>query len=101
MADLQTRGYAVSDSAEPVEALIAVIGSRASVRDLDRRKPFGVLEAELSRCAQPQRISKRIRQRLTRVFGRQNGLRMQRCRHIKCLGVAIGTAERDVARAEV
>ena len=40
-------------------------------------------------------------QRLTRVFGRQNGLRMQRCRHIKCLGVAIGTAERDVARTQV
>ena len=63
---------------EPVEALLAPERLGESVAHLDRFDPFRILVAELGRGAQPQRIAERIGEHVARIFGGEDGLRMQR-----------------------
>src|SRR3954462_1238771 len=67
----------MSYPAEPIEALLAPERLAERVGHLHGGDPFGVLEADLGRGAQPQREAEGIGDRLTRIFGGQDRLRMQ------------------------
>jgi hypothetical protein len=72
------------------------VGER--VGHLDGGDPLGVLEAELGGGAQAQREAERIGDRLARILCGEDGLRMQRARHVEALGVAVGSDERAAQR---
>ena len=59
------------------------------------------LKPSLVDCAQPQRKSERIGDRLPGIFRRQDSLRMQRRRHVEAFGVVVGALEGDVFRLDV
>src|ERR1700719_3934347 len=95
------RDRRASNSREPIEALLAPERLAEIVRHLDRLDPLGVLVAELGRSAQPQRIAERIGEDLAGIFGGEDGLRMQRRRHVDALGIVVVADEIDVFRGEV
>src|SRR5262249_60500060 len=74
----------------PVKTALAPIGLTEIVRHFDRLDPFRVLVADLGRGANPQRITERIADDLAGIFGGENGLRMQRGRHIDTFGEIVG-----------
>src|SRR4051812_25969781 len=87
--------------AEPVEAAVLPVTAGIAVGDLDAGDPFRILEPELGRRAQSQRKAERIGDRLARVLGGQDGLRMQCRRHVDAAGVVVRALERDVFGREV
>src|SRR5580704_8906203 len=95
------RGRHASNPCKPIETLLAPERLAEIVRHLDRLDPLGVLVAELGRGAQPQRIAERIGQHVAGIFGGEDGLRMQRRRHVDAFGVIIVADEIDVFRGEV
>src|ERR1700720_4218365 len=95
------RSRQASNSGKPIEALLAPERLAEIVRHLDRLDPLGVLVAELGRSAQPQRIAERIGEDLAGIFGGEDGLRMQRRRHVDALGIVVVADEIDVFRGEV
>src|SRR5580692_7408629 len=90
-----------SDAGEPVEAAIFPIAARVGVGHFDGGDPFRILEAELGRRAQAQRKAERIGDRLPRIFRCQDGLRMERRRHVDAAAVIVGASEGDILRLEV
>src|SRR5580704_2636032 len=95
------RGRRVSNPREPIETLLAPERLAEVVRHFDGLDPLGVLVAELGRGAQPQRIAERIGQNGAGIFGGEDGLRMQRRRHVDAFGVIVIADEIDVFRGEI
>ena len=91
----------VSYPAEPVEPALRPVRARERVGDLDGRDPFRVLEAELRRGAQTQRESEGIGDGLSRIFGGEDRLGMERRRHVEAFSVVIGAFECDVFGSEI
>src|SRR5262249_52406825 len=90
-----------SNPGKPVEPLLAPERFGERVGHLDRGDPLGILEAEFCGGAQPQREAERVGDRLARISGGEDGLRVQRARHVEALGVVVGALERDVLGGEV
>src|ERR1700730_16171623 len=95
------RARRASNPREPIEALFAPERLAEIVRHLDGLDPLGVLVAELGRGAQSQRIAERIGQHGAGIFGGEDGLRMQRRRHVDALGIVVVADEIDIFRGEV
>src|SRR5580692_11773881 len=91
----------VLNAAEPVEAAVLPEAARIVVGHLDGGDPFGVLEPELGGGAQPQRKSERIAEIFLGIFGRQDGLRMQRGGHVDAAVIVVEAAEGDVFGGQV
>src|ERR1700683_1269355 len=104
MADLckgAARHGQALNSGEPIKTLLAPKRFAEIVRPLDGLDPLGILVAELGRGSQPQRITEWIGKNVAGIFGGENGLRMQRGRHIDALGVVVGADEVDIFGGEV
>src|SRR5579862_5155278 len=95
------RDRRASNPREPIETLLAPERLAEIVGHLDRLDPLGILVAELGRGAQPQRIAERIGQGGAGIFGGEDGLRMQRRRHVDALGIVVVADEIDVFRGQV
>src|SRR5580700_9349771 len=95
------RGKCASNSREPIETLLAPERLAEIAGHFDRLDPLGVLVAELGRSAQPQRIAEWIGKHLAGIFGGEDGLRMQRRRHVDALGIVVVADEIDIFRGEV
>src|SRR5947209_1920065 len=87
--------------AEPIEALLAPERLAERIGHLHGGDPFGILEADLGGRAQPQRKAESVGDRLARIFGGQDRLRMQSRGHIERLGILVGAVEQDILRREV
>src|SRR5262249_3677797 len=87
--------------AVPVETAVLPVAAAILVGDFDRGDPFRVLEPGLGRGAQPQREAERVGDRLASILRRQDGLRMQRARHVDAAVVVVGALECDVACLQV
>src|SRR5260370_19596746 len=92
---------APSNASEPIIALVLPVAAGILVGDLNRLQVLGVLEAELGGDAKPQRRAPLRRQRLFLEIERQNGLRLQRARHVDAGRIAIEAFEIDVAGRKV
>src|SRR6201988_667308 len=88
-------------SREPVVALVFPKSSRIGVRHRNRLQVFSALESELYRNSQPHRGSPFGGERLLFKIKRQNGLRMQRARHVYTGRIVVKAGEGDVARPQI
>src|ERR1700751_2771154 len=88
-------------SGEPVVALVFPKTSRIGVRHRDRLQVLGALESEFYRNSQPHRGSPFGGERLLFKIKRQNGLGMQRTRHVYTGRIAVKAGEGDITRPQI
>src|ERR1700739_101518 len=91
------QAHAPSNASEPIIALVLPVAAGILVGDLNRLQVLGALEAELSGDAKPQRRAPLRRQRFFLEIECQNGLWLQRARHVDAGRIAIKAFEIDVA----
>src|ERR1700751_1029365 len=85
----------------PVVALVFPKSSRISVCHRNRLQVLGALESELYRNSQPHRGTPFGGERLLFKIKRQNGLRMQRARHIYTGRIVVKAGEGDITRPQI
>src|SRR5262245_34426224 len=95
------RRATVSHAAEPVVSAVFPEPTGKAVCHVHRRYPFRILEAELGRDAQLERISITRRQDLVGDLERQQRLRMQRGYHVDARVVSVRAFEAHIFGGEV
>src|SRR5580704_3497898 len=88
-------------SREPVVALVFPKSSRIGVRHRNRLQVLSALEPELYRNSQAHRGSPFGGERLLFKIKRQNGLRMQRARHVYTGRIAVKAGEGNITRPQI
>src|ERR1700761_1058139 len=91
------QAHAPSNASDPVIALVLPVTAGILVGDLNRLQVLGALEAELGGDAKPYRRAPLRHERLFLEIERQDGLRLQRARHVDAGRIAIEAFEIDVA----
>jgi len=99
-------GVALSPALPPILrktslALVFPKSSRIGVRHRNRLQVFSALESELYRNSQPHRGSPFGGEWLLFKIKRQNGLRMQRARHVYTGRIAVKAGEGDITRPQI
>src|SRR6266478_9523818 len=92
------------DNSHPGEPIVSAIfpkPARKAVGHEYRRDPFGILEPELGRNAQLERIAVARRQDLVGNLEAEKGLRMQRRCHVDAGVIPVGALEANIFRRQV
>src|SRR5437588_121559 len=90
-----------SGPAEPVISLVFPVAAGVGIRDVDRHDVLGILESELGRDPQLHGEAVLRRQDLVGEAEREQGLRVQRRRHVDARVVVVRALEAHVLRAQV